>query len=162
MTLDIREVENGFDLEFRTEGGLDRVPFAIECYFEPPGEWETEGEVMLVSSAATLLKSGDGVFRVRMTPLSQTVPSRRNRFVPEKWRAQNCLVGDVLRPFSRAGATATMIGVTLPDHVGDLAYLHRVAATVEEQVRSRHILWGIADQRVAHLPRPSVARIGPL
>ena len=63
MTLDITEVDGGFDLHFRTEGGLDRVMFDIECYFGTPGEWETDTEVMPVSGQAVIMKSGYGVFR---------------------------------------------------------------------------------------------------
>ena len=63
-TLDIHEVQNGFDLHFKTEGGLDGVAFQIECDFEGPGEWETNGNVIQVNQAQTaILKFGHGIFR---------------------------------------------------------------------------------------------------
>jgi len=63
MTLDILEVENGFDLRLKSEGGLDRVPMEIECAFEGPGEWETGDDVIQVEDGQTaILKSGYGIF----------------------------------------------------------------------------------------------------
>jgi len=64
QTLDIVEVENGFDLHLTSQGGLDRVPFEIECTFEGPGEWENDGTVLQVANGQTaILKSGYGTFR---------------------------------------------------------------------------------------------------
>jgi len=61
--LDIREVDGGFDLHVRTEGGLDRITYQIECCFEGPGEWETVDQVVQVDNGpTTILKSGHGVF----------------------------------------------------------------------------------------------------
>jgi len=63
LNLNIVEVENGFDLRYNTEGGLDRVPIEIECTFEGPGEWETANNVMHVDNGQTaILKSGYGTF----------------------------------------------------------------------------------------------------
>ena len=63
ILLDIREVDRGFDLRLKTEDALDRVTFQIECCFEGPGEWETDGQVIQVSNGQTaILKSGYGVF----------------------------------------------------------------------------------------------------
>ena len=63
LTLDITEVENGFDLHYRTEGGLDRVPIEVEFAFEAPGEWETENQVTPVDNGqSSILKSGTGIF----------------------------------------------------------------------------------------------------
>ena len=64
QTLDIREVPGGFDLHLRTDGGLDRVTFQIECCFTGPGEWETADQVIPVADGQTaILKSGHGIFR---------------------------------------------------------------------------------------------------
>jgi hypothetical protein len=63
QVLDIREVEGGFDLRVRTQGGLDRVTCQIECCFEGPGEWETADQVIQVDNGqTTILKSGHGIF----------------------------------------------------------------------------------------------------
>ncbi len=63
IILDIREVERGFDLHLKTEGALDRIAFQIECCFEGPGEWETDGQVIQVHNAQTaILKCGYGIF----------------------------------------------------------------------------------------------------
>lgn len=64
QTLDIREVPGGFDLHLRTEGGLDRITFQIECCFSGPGEWETADQVIPVADGQTaILKAGHGIFR---------------------------------------------------------------------------------------------------
>jgi len=64
QVLDIREVAGGFDLRLRTDGGLDRVTFQIECCFDGPGEWETGDQVTQVANGQTaILKAGYGVFR---------------------------------------------------------------------------------------------------
>lgn len=61
--LDIREVDGGFDLRIRTQGGLDRITYQIECCFEGPGEWETSDQVTRVDNGQTaILKSGHGIF----------------------------------------------------------------------------------------------------
>jgi hypothetical protein len=63
LTLDIVEVKNGFNLQYKTEGGLDRVPIEIECTFEGPGEWETNDNVLQVDNGqSAILKSGYGTF----------------------------------------------------------------------------------------------------
>lgn len=63
IRLDIREVEGGFDLHVRTDGGMERILFQIECCFDGPGEWETDDQVMAVSNGQTaILKSGYGTF----------------------------------------------------------------------------------------------------
>ena len=63
ILLDIREVQRGFDLHLQTEGALDRIAFQIECCFEGPGEWETDGQVIRVNNGQTaILKSGYGIF----------------------------------------------------------------------------------------------------
>ena len=64
LRLEIREVENGFDLRYVTGGGLDRIPLEIECAFAGPGEWETADQVIQVADGMTaLLKSGHGMYR---------------------------------------------------------------------------------------------------
>ncbi len=66
ILLDIREVQRGFDLHLKTEGALDRIAFQIECCFEGPGEWETDGQVIQVNNGQTaILKSGYGIFHRR-------------------------------------------------------------------------------------------------
>ena len=63
LALDIVEVENGFNLHYTTQGGLDRVPIEIECTFEGPGEWETQDNVLQVNNGqSAILKSGYGTF----------------------------------------------------------------------------------------------------
>ena len=64
LRLEIREVEDGFDLRYVTGGGLDRIPIEIECAFAGPGEWETADQVIQVADGMTaVLKSGHGTFR---------------------------------------------------------------------------------------------------
>jgi hypothetical protein len=64
QTIDIVEVKNGFDLHLKSEGGLDRVPMEIECAFDGPGEWETDGSVVQSRNGhSAILKSGHGTFR---------------------------------------------------------------------------------------------------
>ena len=63
LILEITEVESGFDLCYRTEGGLDRVPIEIEFAIEAPGEWETENQVIpVLNGQSSILKSGKGIF----------------------------------------------------------------------------------------------------
>ena len=63
LILDLTEVENGFDIHYRTEGGLDRVPIEIEFAFEAPGYWETEtGVTPVANGQSSILKSGFGIF----------------------------------------------------------------------------------------------------
>ena len=63
LILDITEVENGFDLRYRTEGGLDRIPIEIEFALEAPGQWETDDQVTpVVNGQSSILKSGFGIF----------------------------------------------------------------------------------------------------
>jgi hypothetical protein len=63
LSLGIVEVKNGFDLRYKTDGGLDRVPIEIECTFEGPGEWETRDNVLQVNNGqSAILKSGYGTF----------------------------------------------------------------------------------------------------
>jgi hypothetical protein len=74
QVLEIREVEQGFDLHLKTEGGLERITFQIECCFEGPGEWETADQVIQVENGQTaILKSGYGIFHrgdhaIRLAP----------------------------------------------------------------------------------------------
>ena len=61
--LEIREVDRGFDLQLKTEGGLDRVTYQVEFCFEGPGEWETADQVVQVQNNQTaILKAGYGIF----------------------------------------------------------------------------------------------------
>ncbi len=64
-TLTVEEVDGGFDLHVRTEGGMPRVPWQFECCFDGPGRWETRDAVTDAENGQTgLLKNGFGVFRV--------------------------------------------------------------------------------------------------
>jgi hypothetical protein len=61
--LKITEVESDFDLRYRTDGGLDRVPIEIEFEIEAQGEWEAENQVIPVDNGqSSILKSGTGIF----------------------------------------------------------------------------------------------------
>lgn len=63
IILDIRDAPGGFDLHVRTEGSMDRIMFQIECCFEGPGEWETDGQVAIMENGQTaILKAGHGTF----------------------------------------------------------------------------------------------------
>jgi hypothetical protein len=63
LTVELTEVDKGFDLCYTTEGGLDRVPVEIEFAFEAPGDWETANQVIPVSNGqSSILKSGMGIF----------------------------------------------------------------------------------------------------
>lgn len=63
QVLEIKEVDGGFDLQIKTEGGLDRVTYQVEFCFETPGEWETGDQAIQVQNNQTaILKSGHGIF----------------------------------------------------------------------------------------------------
>ena len=65
VALEIAEVAGGFDLHWRASGGVDGVPFQIECVFAPGGIFETESAVVEGSADHTaFLKSGYGLYRV--------------------------------------------------------------------------------------------------
>ena len=55
IALTVEEVADGFDLAFRTEGGMPAVPFQAECLFLTPGQIETEQASFPASAGATLL-----------------------------------------------------------------------------------------------------------
>ena len=65
VELKIEEVKGGFDVHVETAGGLDGVPFQIECNFAPGGVFESDS-VLLQGQAGQVvfLKSGYGVYRV--------------------------------------------------------------------------------------------------
>lgn len=63
MTLDIVEVQGGFDLRLRTESEIQRVPVQVELSFEGPGIWETDDTAVRVDGGQTaLLRGGVGTF----------------------------------------------------------------------------------------------------
>jgi hypothetical protein len=63
MTLDIVEVQGGFDLRLRTESALPRIPVQIELAFAGPGIWETDDTAIPVGAGQTaLLRRGLGTF----------------------------------------------------------------------------------------------------
>ncbi len=63
LILELTEVEGGFDLHYRTNGGLDRVPIEIEIALEAPGQWETDNQIIPVQNGqSSILKSGTGIF----------------------------------------------------------------------------------------------------
>ena len=65
VELMIEEVEGGFDLHIKTAGGLDGVPFQIECVFAPGGTLETDSALVDGRAGQTVfLKSGHGIYRV--------------------------------------------------------------------------------------------------
>jgi hypothetical protein len=65
VTIDIHEVDRGFDLILNSTGGLDRVPMEIEFAFDGQGEWETADSVIPAGpQQSVMLKAGHGVFRV--------------------------------------------------------------------------------------------------
>ena len=65
VALDIAEVVGGFDLHWRTTGGVDGVPCQIECVFTPSGIFETETALVEGAVGQTaFLKSGYGIYRV--------------------------------------------------------------------------------------------------
>jgi hypothetical protein len=63
VVLEAREVESGFDLRVQSRGGLDGIPFQIECCFAPPGQWETADSVCEATAGrSAILKNGFGIF----------------------------------------------------------------------------------------------------
>jgi hypothetical protein len=63
LTLDIVEVDGGFNLNYWTKGGLDKVPIEIEFAFDGPGHWETIDQVTPVENGqSAILKAGTGTF----------------------------------------------------------------------------------------------------
>jgi hypothetical protein len=65
IVLTIVDVRRGFNLSVATEGGMDRIPFQIECCFRAPGDWETSDNLIGVRNGQTvILKSGYGTFHV--------------------------------------------------------------------------------------------------
>lgn len=65
VNLEIQEVDGGFDLHIETAGGLDPVPFQIECVFARGGELEMEcGVVEGKEGNTVLLKGGQAIYRV--------------------------------------------------------------------------------------------------
>lgn len=64
ISLEICQVDGGFDLHLATPGALERVSFQLECCFAGPGEWETADQVIQVENGQTaLLRRGHGTFR---------------------------------------------------------------------------------------------------
>lgn len=65
LTINITEVDHGFDFELTSQGGRDRIPMEIEFSFDGHGEWETRDCVMPARpQQSVVLKSGHGTFRV--------------------------------------------------------------------------------------------------
>lgn len=65
ISVDVIEVERGFDLHLKSQGGRDRIPMEIEFSFDGAGEWETEDCVLQAGPhQSVVLKSGYGTFRV--------------------------------------------------------------------------------------------------
>ena len=65
VELTIEEVPGGFDLHVQTSGGLDGVPFQIECNFAPGGILQTDSALLEGNAGQVVfLKSGHGVYRV--------------------------------------------------------------------------------------------------
>ena len=71
VELKIVEVEGGFDLHIKSLGGLDPVPFQIECVFAPGGELETDSAVVEGKVGNTVfLREGRAVYRVGSDAIS--------------------------------------------------------------------------------------------
>jgi hypothetical protein len=65
VELTIEEVPGGFDLHVQTSGGLDGVPFQIECNFAAGGILQTDSALLEGNAGQVVfLKSGHGVYRV--------------------------------------------------------------------------------------------------
>lgn len=65
IDLTITEVEQGFDLHIKTEGGMDTVPFQIECLFNTPGNIEFSHASLTTKTGESLfLKSGHLTYRI--------------------------------------------------------------------------------------------------
>ncbi len=65
VELEIEEVAGGFDLHIKTSGGLDGVPFQIECNFVPGGVLETDSAIVQGTAGNTaFLKSGYALYKV--------------------------------------------------------------------------------------------------
>ncbi|MCK4416534.1 MAG: hypothetical protein KAV99_00010 [Candidatus Latescibacteria bacterium] len=71
VDLEIQEVERGFDLHITTSGGLDNIPFQIECVFAPGGEFEFDSGVVQGTAGNTaFLKVGYATYRVGTDAIS--------------------------------------------------------------------------------------------
>ncbi len=71
VELHICEVEGGFDLGVRSAGGVEGVPFQIECNFAPGGECELDsGVVQGGAGGAIFLKGGYATYRVGADAIS--------------------------------------------------------------------------------------------
>jgi hypothetical protein len=65
VALEIEEVDGGFDLHIKTAGGLDDVPFQIECNFAPGGILETESAIVQGKAGNTaFLKNGYALYKI--------------------------------------------------------------------------------------------------
>lgn len=65
VSLRMESVEGGFDLHLATSGGLDGVPFQIECSFTPGGTLETESVLIEGKEGNTaFLKRGTALYRM--------------------------------------------------------------------------------------------------
>ncbi len=65
VALRVQEVDGGFDLHIASSGGLDGVPFQIECNFAPGGILQTDGIIMEGKEGNTaFLKSGHALYRM--------------------------------------------------------------------------------------------------
>lgn len=65
FTLEVTEVEGGFDLKILTEDGMEHVPFILEFLFDVPGQIELQTASLRAEADATLiLKSEYLTYRV--------------------------------------------------------------------------------------------------
>lgn len=63
--LNVTEVEGGFDLRIQTEGGMEQVPFIVECLFDVPGEIELQQASFPATADTSILhKEGYLTYRV--------------------------------------------------------------------------------------------------
>ena len=69
-TLEVEEVDGGFDLHVKSEG-YDRVPFQIACDFVPGGELDFDsGTVRGKVNEITLLKQGYATYHISNDAIS--------------------------------------------------------------------------------------------
>jgi hypothetical protein len=91
VALEIEEVDGGFDLHIKTAGGVDDVPFQIECNFAPGGILETEsaivqgkaGNTAFLKNGYALYKIGDDVIQVGPGENAHCMWSMRNSEVSQ-------------------------------------------------------------------------------
>ncbi|MEM6503833.1 MAG: hypothetical protein AAF711_00045 [Planctomycetota bacterium] len=63
ITMELKVVDDGFDLAIKTHGGLDRIPFVLEFRTDTGEYWETTDAAIRASEGqCVVLKAGNGTF----------------------------------------------------------------------------------------------------